>query len=263
MKSSLTAFVVVALAAAACDGETPKPTQVDSATAEPRPRIKRNPEPDDPYHNPDNQRPKGREPGQLSPAELDEALAQADVELAAGREAEARAILFACANREPPSGLCDAKMALSLAKAKNRRETAAYFLLEAARSDDPKITPELFDQLSEALRQRGELDAAVVAIDKAIAGGDSNERRLARARMLQSIPDRKVEAADALAQLRAKDDSLELLFEEAVLRGQVPEQAAAASQKTQASNPHIRSLPFFQTAGAPKTPAARRAREGC
>jgi hypothetical protein len=118
----------------------------------------------------------------------------------------------------------DAKLEadMTLLKHKKRRMEAIYYLTAAARVDDPKAEAALYDELAVALKRQSQFDDAASAWALASAREPTPERSLNRARALTSIPDRRIEGADEIARVRATNDDLDLLFEEAVIRGQVP-----------------------------------------
>jgi tetratricopeptide (TPR) repeat protein len=202
--------------------EQPAPTKLERATPFERDVKKRERDPNDPIRNPAIEIPSGRDGAQLPEAEIDATLAEA-AEFAAIKDvAQERSLLGKCANKTPPSARCDGRLGLSMIGAKNRRATALYYLSEAAVVDDPKADAELYVRIGEALSSHSRFDAAISAMEKGIARDPSAEHLFAFGRLLSLVPDRLGDSADRIAEARSKDDRIEWLYEEAVIRGQIP-----------------------------------------
>jgi hypothetical protein len=212
-------------------------------------------DPDDPLRNPAYETPRGRDGEQLGEAQIDATLAEAARFAELGDTAQQRMALRNCANKTPPSARCDGEMGLSMIIAKNRRATALYYLLEAAAIDDPKASADLYARVAEALRQHGKLIEATVALERAIARGESAEHLFALGQVLSLQPTHLPEGADRMAQARAMDDRIEWLHDEAVIRGQIPvrEQAQASLQLFRTYVERAATLP---PEGLPTRPAA-------
>jgi tetratricopeptide (TPR) repeat protein len=188
-------------------------------------------DPNDPLRNPAYEAPAGPDGPQIPEAELDAALAEAAQYAQAGNVPEQRNVLRKCANKTPISARCDGAMGLSMIAVKNRKAAALYHLLNAAGVDDPKADAKLYADVGEALRAHGKLEQAIAALRLAVAREPSAAYSFALGQALSLTPDHLLEAADRMAEARAKDDRVEWLYEEAVVRGQIParEQAEAAT----------------------------------
>lgn len=188
------------------------------------------PDPNSPFRNPATQVPAGRDGDQQSDEAIEATLAKAAEYAASKDTAQERNALRDCANKTPASARCDGRMGLSLITSKNRRATALYYLREAAMLDDPKADASLYAEVAEALRAFGNTDHALMAMDKAVARNPTAEHLFAYGRLLSTTDDRLLEGADKMAEARAQDDRIEWLYEEAVIRGQIPvrEQAVLA-----------------------------------
>jgi tetratricopeptide (TPR) repeat protein len=239
------------LAATGCGGSTePAPTKLERQTpfdrGAPRPAAG----PDDLLRNPATDTPRAREGAQLTDDEIDAILAEAEEHMKVDNVALARTVLQKCANKVPASARCDGHLGLTMADAKNWRATAHYYLMEAASVDDPKADAALYLKIGEALRRHGRTEHAILALDKAVARDPSAEPLFALGRVLSLVQARLPEGAERIAEARAMDDKIEWLYEEAVIRGQIPvrEQAARSLQlfedyKTRAESLPAESLP--------------------
>jgi tetratricopeptide (TPR) repeat protein len=187
-------------------------------------------DPDSPLRNPAYETPNGPDGTQLPEPELEAALAEAAKLAAIGNVAQQRIELSKCANKTPTSARCDGELGLSMIAIKNRRAAALYYLAAAANVDDPKADAGLYARVGQALWGHGKQAQAVAAFERAVARDASAEHLFSLGQALSLEPDRLIEAADRMAQARAKDDRLEWLHDEAVIRGQIPtrEQAEAA-----------------------------------
>ena len=181
--------------------------------------------------NPSREEPRAREGEQLPAAEIDKLLAEAATQAEVGNTTAQRNALRGCANKVPASARCDGEMGLAQIASKNRKATALYYLKEAATHDDPKADASLYLRVGRALRSHGKYAEASAALEFAFAREDSAEVSFELARTLSLQPARLSEATDFMAQARAKEDRFEWLYEEAVLRGQLP----IAEQATQAA----------------------------
>ncbi|HLT37896.1 MAG TPA: hypothetical protein VK034_16540 [Enhygromyxa sp.] len=203
--------------------EQPAPKKLERQTPFDRGRVdKRERDPNDPVRNPAIETPAGRDGPQVSEQEIDAALAEADEFAAVKNVARERIALRKCANKTPASARCDGRMGLSLIPFKNHRATALYYLNEAAQLDDPRADAALYVQIGQKLASFGQFDAALAAMDKAIARDSSAENLFAYGQLLSLIPERLVDSADRMAEARSKDDRIEWLLDEAVVRGQIP-----------------------------------------
>lgn len=202
--------------------EQPAPVKLEKATPFDRGAKKRERDPNDPIRNPAVESPAGRDGAQIPDAEIDAALAEAAKFAEIKDVAQERVILSKCANKTPASARCDGRMGLSMIGGKNRRAEALYYLREAAVVDDPKADGELYIRIGEALGQHSQFEPAISAMDKGIARDASAENLYAFGRLLSLVPDRLGDSADRIAEARGKDDRIEWLYEEAVIRGQIP-----------------------------------------
>ena len=226
------ALVPAALASTGCGGSTeqpaPKKLERDTPFERGKPKVER--DPNDPLRNPATETPRGRDGDQIGDEEIDAVLAEAAAHEKAGDIPQARTALRKCANKTPASARCDGRMGLTMAEAKNWRATAQYYLVEAAKVDDPKADAAFYLEVGEALQRHGRVDEAILALEKSVARDPAAGHLFALGRALSLSPDRLPEAADRIAEARAAEDNIEWLYEEAVLRGQIPvrEQAAKA-----------------------------------
>jgi hypothetical protein len=231
-KRALVLGLLACSAITGCKGDAkPEPKLIEQASPfdrAPKPKAPR--DPDDPLRNPAYETPRGRDGEQISEAQIDATLAEAASFAEAGDVAQQRNVLRKCANKTPPSARCDGQMGLSMIEAKNRRATALYYLSEAAAIDDPKASAELYARIGEQLRHHGKYVEATVALERAIARGEAPEHVFALGQVLSLQSEHLAEGADHMAAARAKDDRIEWLHDEAVIRGQIPvrEQAQAA-----------------------------------
>jgi hypothetical protein len=206
-----------------CNKEQPAPKKLERQSPFDRGGYeKRERKPDDPFRNPATETPAGRDGPQISEEEIDAALAEAAEAAAVENTALERIALRRCANKTPASARCDGRMGLSMIPFKNQRATALYFLSEAAVVDDPKADAALYRELGEELIRHARYDFAVSAMEKAVARDGSAEYVMAFGRLLSLVPERLDEAADRIAEARGLDDRIEWLYEEAVIRGQIP-----------------------------------------
>lgn len=213
------------------DGETPEPVKLERGSPFERDVPKeKSTNPDSPLRNPAYETPNGPEGAQLPEPELEATLAEAAKHAAVGDTQQQRIALGKCANKTPTSARCDGELGLSLIIAKNRRATALYYLMAAANVDDPKADASLYARVGQALWGHGKQTESVAAFERAIARDPTAEHLFLLGQALSLVPDRLIEAADYMAQARAKDDRIAWLHDEAVIRGQIParEQAAAA-----------------------------------
>jgi tetratricopeptide (TPR) repeat protein len=228
----LIGILAVSLAAGCVEDDKPEPSKVERVS--PYERDVRPPsktaDPNDPLRNPAYETPNGPDGPQLPEAELEAVLAEAAKQLAAGDAAQQRIALGKCANKTPPSARCDGELGLAFIDNKNRRATAVYYLVSAAGVDDPKADASLYARIGQALSVHGKHSESVAAFELAIARDPSAENLFLLGQALSLMPDRLIEAADRMAEARAKDDRIDWLHEEAVIRGQVPtrEQAEAS-----------------------------------
>lgn len=200
----------------------PEPKKVERATPFDRHKPRTEREPDDPVRNPEFEVPAGRDGEQVDDAAIDAALAEAAEAMRVGNPVGARSALRACANKTPASARCDGEFGLTMTANKRRRTTATYYLAEAANNDDPKADANLYLRVGMALRGRGEIEAAVLALDKVVARDDSAENMFLLGQTMSIRPETITDGVEWIAKARAKDDRDEWLYEEAVLRGQVP-----------------------------------------
>lgn len=215
----------------ACSADKPEPQKLDQVSPFARDRRpQRVSDPNDPLRNPAYETPSGPDGPQIPEPEIDAVLAEAAQFAAAGNIAEQRNVLRKCANKTPTSARCDGSMGLSMIAAKNRKATALYYLLNAAAVDDAKADAKLYADIAEALRHHGKIEQAIAALRLAVAREPSAAHLFALGQALSLRPDHLLEAADRMAEARAKHDHIEWLYDEAVVRGQIParEQAEAA-----------------------------------
>ncbi|NVB40480.1 hypothetical protein G6O69_21750 [Pseudenhygromyxa sp. WMMC2535] len=218
-----------------CDKGQPEPSKVEKVNPFDRGQKPKS-DSDSPLRNPEFEAPAGREGEQLDDEALEAALAEAAEHLAVKNVALARSVLRQCANKIPASARCDGELGLSMAKVKNRRAAAHYYMVEAAKIDDPKADADLYLRLADALRSRGEFEAAQSALEKVISRDPSAENIFTLGQVLSLQPEHLDEAVARIAEARAKDDRLAWLYEEAVIRAQIPVreevEAAAALLRT-------------------------------
>jgi tetratricopeptide (TPR) repeat protein len=214
-----------------CVGEDPpEPVKVERGSPFARDVKKEKPNPDSPLRNPAYETPNGPDGAQLPEPEIEATLAEAAKLAAVGNVAQQRIVLSKCANKTPTSARCDGELGLSMIAIKNRRAAALYHLAAAANVDDPKADAGLYARVGQALWGHGKQAEAVAAFERAVARDASAEHLFLLGQALSLVPERLIEAADHMAQARAKDDRIAWLHDEAVIRGQIPtrEQAEAA-----------------------------------
>ncbi|WP_434420067.1 tetratricopeptide repeat protein [Nannocystis pusilla] len=226
--------VLVAAAAlfAACGGTPtpPPPTRVEisshPAEHQPPPRDAHNP-----FRRADRDPPPPRSEPQLPPAELDQALAAAAAARAAGDNVEVTQALLPCANKIPKSTRCEGELALVLAKSPGHRAESDYYLKHAIADDDPAADADFYGRLAEALRVAPMLPEAAVALQRRIARLPEPTAAdwAALAEVLQGVPRREAEAAEALQRAFERDPSqLKYLRDAGELLSQVPGRGAEA-----------------------------------
>lgn len=184
----------------------------------------RRPEPrgDSPFRDPAKEPPEGRDGEQIPEPEIEATLAKAKTAAEAGERTQASQMLLACANKTPASARCDGELGLLLSDVSRRDAEAGYFLMEAARTDDPKADADLYGRVAVALRKRGQLEDAVTAAERAVARDDTAERHAALGRTLQSIPEQLPRAAEEMGKAFELDATkLEFLQEQATVLGQI------------------------------------------
>jgi tetratricopeptide (TPR) repeat protein len=242
-------------------GEQPAPVKLEKQSPFDRGATKPDRDPNDPFRDPATEVPRGRDGDQLSAEEIDATLAEAAKFAEIKDTAQERNVLRNCANKTPASARCDGRLGLSLIPAKNRRATALYYLREAAVADDPKADAALYMEIGEWLRKFGNNDHAVLAMTKAIERDPSAENLFAFGRLLSLVPDRLGEGADRIAEARAKDDRVDWLYEEAVIRGQIPvrEQAEQSLALFKEYLVRAESVPADSLPAAPASLAGRMA----
>ena len=202
--------------------EQPAPTKVERGTPFDRGAPKAKRDPNDPLRNPATETPRGRDGEQVSEAEIQATLAEAAEFAAVANVAQERNVLRNCANKTPASARCDGRMGLSMIAAKNRRATALYYLVSAATVDEPAADAELYMSVGEHLRTHGRTAAAIESMHKAVDRDPSADNLFILGQTLSLVPERLSEAADRMAEARAINDSIKWLYEEAVIRGQIP-----------------------------------------
>ncbi len=232
----------------ACEGQTqPAPKKVDRQTEFDRPgtQPKPKPDPNSPFSDPAVTPPRGREGAQLDKAGIDAALAEAAKHASVANVIEQRIALGKCANKIPASARCDGELGVSLANVKNRRAVARYYLAEAAKTDDPDASGDLYARVAEAARKHGMIAEALAAQEKAVARDPSPANQFALGRLLTLDPQRLPEAAEWMAKARATDDQLAWHYEEAVIRGQifVKEEAQRAADLLDSYVARVEALP--------------------
>lgn len=239
--------LLTTLTLAACPSEPKnKPTKVEDRKAFDRPAPEPKPrDADSPFSDPGTEPPIGREGAQLTKAQIDAIMVTAAEMGKIGNKSEERIELAKCANKTPASARCDGALGLSMAPAKNRRAAAQYYLIEASKVDDPDAGADLYAAVAEALRSHGLVVEATQAQEKAVARDASVMRRFELGRLLSLQPERLREAADLIAGARAEDDKLEWLYEEAIVRGQIPtrEDAKLAADLFEAYVARVAALP--------------------
>lgn len=223
---------LVVVGGTGCVGDDkPEPLKLERASPYERDvRPTKVDDPNDPLRNPAYETPSGPDGAQLPEPELEAVLAEAAKHAAIGDTPQQRIALGRCANKTPTSARCDGELGLSIIDSKNRRAAALYYLIAAASVDDPKADASLYARVGQALSRHGKHDESVAAFERAIARDPSAENLFLLGQTLSMTPDHLIEAADRIAEARAKDDRIAWLYDEAVIRGQIPtrEQAGAA-----------------------------------
>lgn|GEM_PF-2141191 len=218
------ALVSALLSLQGCKGQDqPKAKLIEKASPFDRgARSTRERAPDDPLRNPAREAPAERSGDQPSDEEIDALLAEAAEASAASNVVAARSALRKCANKVPANARCDGEYGLTMASAHNRRAAAIYYLEEAAGNDDADADADFYMRVGEALRAHGQFEGAISALEKAVTRDGSADNIYALGRALSLRPETISEGAETIAKARAIDDRLAWVYEEAVLRGQIP-----------------------------------------
>jgi len=203
----VTVGVAIALATlgAGCNEAAPVPTPLEGAAPSVQ-RPQRDPNiPAIRKDSPQVLAPSGREGEQLPDDQLDAVIAEADRYVSEGRESVATVRLRDCANKVPASARCDGRLGVLLRNTGRHRAAATYYLLEAAKTDDPSATPADYDAVADALRKLGRYEASIAARKLAIAREDTAQRHAEMSAALQGIPGRNEEAMTQLARAYEMD----------------------------------------------------------
>lgn len=218
-------FGFIALFLAACTPTAP-PTKLGEKTTvvtPPRAAV----DPSRPFRSPSLEPPPPRSGAQL-PAEELAGLLKVAAEQAASDPDQAIAALRGCANRLPPSYVCEGRLGVLLSARGAYRAEAAFYLTEAAthaaaEPADPSVDAGFYRAVGDALMALSRHEAAVTAFSRLLAldaADAADHERLANA--LQGLPDRQVEAAAALQQaFERAPTELRFLYDQAVLLSQV------------------------------------------
>jgi len=217
---------LIALLAVSC-APTPPPSKLGDKTSIVSPPRAAPVDPSRPFRSPSLEAPPPRSAPQV-PAEELAALLRAAAEQATTDPAQAIATLRGCANRLPPSYVCEGRLGVLLSGLDGYRAEAAFYLTEAAthapvEPADPAFDAGFYRAVGDALVGLSRSEAAVAAFSRLLAleaEGAADHERLARA--LQGLPDRQLQAAAALQQAfeRAPTET-RLLYDQAVLLSQV------------------------------------------
>ncbi|MFY0535808.1 hypothetical protein [Nannocystis pusilla] len=231
-------LVVAAALFAACGGTPtpPPPTRVEisSHPAEHQPPAR---DAHNPFRRADRDPPPPRSEPQLPPAELDKVLAAAAAARAAGDDVELTQALLPCANKIPKSTRCEGELALVLAKSPGHKAESDYYLKHAIADDDPAADADFYGRLAEALRIAPMLPEAAVALQRRIARLPEPTAAdwAALAEVLQGVPRREAEAAEALQRAFERDPSqLKYLRDAGELLSQVPGEVRKRSSSSSA-----------------------------
>lgn len=222
------------LGAAACGGapQQPPPSKLSEAAspiqAPPRPIS----DIETPFRRPNKEPPLPRSEPQLPPEELAATLARAEEERKIGDELRAAATLHACANKVPQSVRCEGELGALLARSPQFKYEADYYLAAvASAADDPALDAGFYRRLGQALVVKGRHADAATAYQRMI---DRTKPATAAdygllAETLQGVPDRLVDAAEALRlALELEPTHIEWLRDQAILLGQVPDRLPRA-----------------------------------
>ncbi|MCA9692591.1 MAG: hypothetical protein R3A51_02455 [Nannocystaceae bacterium] len=207
----------------------------EAAPSEVTPRAPAAAEPensgDSPFWSTESGHPPARSEPQL-PADALEATLQRARELKAAKdEAGATRELRKCANKVPASPRCDGELGMLLMPIKNRHGECRYYLTEATKFEDPAADADFYRRLGQALRDKGELAAAVEALKQLVAREpDRADNHALYSSALQGFPTQLAAAADALAKARELDPTKpRWIYDEGLLRAQIAGQAAQAA----------------------------------
>lgn len=227
------AAALVAATLGACGSPAPPaPTKVSESThvlAEPQQRVRR--DPDSPFRRPDKEKPLPRAEPQIAADQLDAALAAAAAARAAGNNLEVALALWPCANKIPQHVRCEGELGMALADTPNRRYEANYYLEQAIAEDDPTADADFYRRMGDALRKVPMFREAGVAYRRMIARSQAPTAAdyAALAEVLQGVPEREAEAADALHKAFELDPThLDYLRDEGLLLAQVFDRRAEA-----------------------------------
>jgi tetratricopeptide (TPR) repeat protein len=208
----------------------PPPTKVEETKHAAAPqRMARDPH--NPFRLAERDPPPPRSQPQIPAAEIDAALAAAAAARAAGDDFEVMRVLLPCANKVPKHTRCEGELAMVLAKYPARKAEADYYLKHAAADDDPGADADFYGRLAETLRQAPMWPEAVVAMQRRIErlSEPSAADYVALAELLQGVPNRELEAADALRRaFELEPAQLDYLRDAGLLLAQFPDKSAEA-----------------------------------
>ena len=223
----------------ACGGapSPPGPTKASESKAtmvRNPPRVPR--DPNNPLRRPDRDKPLPRSEPQIPAADIESALTAALAARAADDLYTAATALRACANKIPKHTRCEGELAMILLDTPSHEAEARYYLEQTAADDDPTADADFFRRLSAALQRAGLWLDASVATRRMIARLPEPNAAdyVALANLLQGVPKREAEAAEALHRAFELDPAqLDYLRDEALLLAQVPERRAEALERLQ------------------------------
>lgn len=238
-------ITLVALVFACGAPSPPGPTKASESKA----TMIRNPprtprDPNTPFRRPDRDKPLPRSEPQIPAADIDAALAAALAARAANDLYSAATALRPCANKIPKHTRCEGELAMLLLDTPSHDAEARYYLEQAAADDDPTADADFYRRLSAALQRAGLWLDASAATRRMIARlpEPSAADFVALANLLQGVPRREAEAAEALHRaFELEPAQLDYLRDEALLLAQVPERRAEALERLQRYYDSIRA----------------------
>ncbi len=212
------AAALAGLLAAACKNDPPPPKNV---TDQPVLAPPKRPERTGPFRTPSTDPPPPRSEPQLPPEALADVLAKAEAARQAGDTIRASVLLRRCANKVPPSIVCEGRLALVLLPQRAYKAEAEYYLAEAIRGEGEHPV-DLDRALAEAAMARGNAGLAAEALGRvAAAPGATAADWTALARALSADRGRLGEAVEAYEKALALDPAPDVRHELAVILAQL------------------------------------------
>jgi tetratricopeptide (TPR) repeat protein len=166
---------------------------------------------------------------QLAPDALESTLTEAVALVDAGQLTAASELLATCANKQPASPRCDARLGMVLAGLRTRTPEARDFLDRGALRDDPRADVEFYREFAKVARRAGRHEAAAHALEWALQRpGAHLHDWIALSEAWQAADGEVQHAIDALAHaIELAPDRADLLLDHATLLAQTSSTADA------------------------------------